>query len=470
MKNRKSIVFLILISFYVQLFALPINVSIIGNTENPGVYILDSSNRVSQAIDYMTKTSFSALEAKVKDSDMEEDIFNLDPKTQIDNNQKLAILEKEKKDSLPNKQVEETDNISYRRVILLRNGQQSVLNLQDFFLNGNLDNNPYLQNDDVIKLLPIENKIELIGEVNRPGDYEFITGERLSQVIEYGLGFTKDADLTNVRINRLNEETGQLNSWVINFKEIQADFSNPLNIQLEHNDVIKIFKKPYLYAKKTVKVMGLVKYPGDYSIDDNSTLLSILEKAGGPLANADLSFAMLIDKNTFSSFDPDLERLLSLNITTMTVTEYSYYQTKLREISGKHFIDIKELWRTKDESNDRSVKDGDILLIREPQMLVNVSGAVQNAGLQPWEANKSWQDYVADAGGYTNTAYESKIRVIRYDTNAWVKIRKDTVVNPGDEIFVPEKLDKTFWEYFTEGLSTAAQLITIILGVHTLTQ
>jgi len=158
MKNRKSIVFLILISFYVQLFALPINVSIIGNTQNPGVYILDSSNRVSQAIDYMTKTSFSALEAKVKDSDMEEDIFNLNPKTQIDNNQKLAILEKEKKDSLPNRQVEETDNISYRRVILLRNGQQSVLNLQDFFLNGNLDNNPYLQNDDVIKLLPIENK------------------------------------------------------------------------------------------------------------------------------------------------------------------------------------------------------------------------------------------------------------------------------------------------------------------------
>jgi len=248
------------------------------------------------------------------------------------------------------------------------------------------------------------------------------------------------------------------------------NLDNSSNIELQHNDVIKVAKKPYLYNKKAVQVIGLVKYPGDYSIDDNSTLLSVLEKAGGPLPNADLNFAMLIDKTTFSSYDPDLERLLSLNITIMSVTEYSYYQTKLREISGKHYIDIGKLWETKDKKYDRPVKDGDIIFIRESQMLVNVSGAVQHAGIQPWNANKTWQDYIEDAGGLIPTAYESKIRIIRYDTNAWVKVKKDTVINPGDEIFIPETRDKTYWDYFSEGLAVTAQIITIVLGVHTLTK
>jgi protein involved in polysaccharide export with SLBB domain len=468
MKNRKSIVVLILISLYVQLFALPINVSIIGNTDNPGVYILDSSNRVSQAIDYMNNRNIVSLENKTEENELDLAGFDEKADQEMETNKKFAIFNKEQ---MQTSQVpKEENNISYRKVILLRNGEKINLNLQDFFLTGDLNNNPYLENDDVIKLLPIEYKIELLGQFNRPGTYEFLQGERLSDLVEYGLGFTKDADLENIRIDRINQETGELTSWLIDYNLILADRNHPNNIELEHNDVIKVSMKPYLYSKKSVKVMGLVKYPGEYSIDDSSTLLSVLEKSGGPLAGADLNFAMLIDESTFSSYDPDLERLLSLNITTMTVTEYSYYQTKLREISGKHFIDIKQLWQSKDKSLDRQVRDGDIIYIRPAQMLVNVSGAVQNAGLQPWQADKTWQEYIADAGGYTNTAYESKIRVIRYDTNVWVKIKKDTVVNPGDEIFIPEKLDKTFWEYFTEGLSTAAQLITIVLGVHTLTQ
>ena len=469
MKNKKSIVILILVSIYMQIFALPINVSIIGHTDHPGVYVLDSSNRVSQAINYIDVAKNEYLKKVTEDDEdeMQQDMFRLNSDVKNDNTKKLDILRKTEDQY---REIEETSNISHRRVMLIRDGESQSLNLQDFFLNGTYENNPYLQNNDIVKLLPIEYSIQLTGEINRAGVYEFLEGERISDVIEYGLGFTKDADLTNIRISRVDQTTGDLNTWTFDYNTILNDINHASNIELMHNDVIRVSKRPYLYVDKVVKVIGAVKYPGDYSIDDKSTLLSCIEKAGGPLPSADLNFAMLIDKNTFSSYDPDLERLLSLNITTMSVTEYSYYQTKLREISGKHFIDIKELWESKDKNKDRPVKDGDIIFIREPQMLVNVSGAVQNAGLQSWDDSKSWKDYIAQAGGYTNTAYESKIRVIRYDTNVWVKIRKDTVINPGDEIFVPEKMDRTFWDYFTEGLAITAQLITIVLGVNTLTK
>ena len=204
--------------------------------------------------------------------------------------------------------------------------------------------------------------------------------------------------------------------------------------------------------------------------DENSTLLSVLESAGGPQAHADLNFAIMIDKSLFDSYDPDLERLLTSNPALMSIAEYSYYQTKLREISGKHFVNIKQLWETKDAQYDRRVKAGDMIYLKEPFLLVNVSGAVQNAGLQTWEAGKNWKSYVKSAGGFTLNAYESKLRVIRYNTNAWVKVKKDTVINPGDEIFVPELKDKSAWDYIIEGLAVTAQLITIVLGIHTLTK
>ena len=154
----------------------------------------------------------------------------------------------------------------------------------------------------------------------------------------------------------------------------------------------------------------------------------------------------------------------------MSTSEYSYIQTKLREVSGKHYVNIKKLWETKDEKYDRKVKAGDIIYIKEPLLLVNVSGAVQNAGLQPWEEGKTLSYYIQSAGGYIPSAFESKARVIRYDTNVWIRAKEEIVINPGDEIFVPEVKDRTFWDYFTEGLAVTAQVITIVLGVHTLTK
>ena len=285
-----------------------------------------------------------------------------------------------------------------------------------------------------------------------------------------GQGLTEDADLSNIRIERYNHQTGELIAWKVNYQDVLSNIDSLENIILSHNDLVKVFPKPYLNKRKSAEVKGLVKYPGEYSIDENSTLLSVLESAGGPLNTADLNFAILIDKSVFESYDPDLERLLASSSSLTSISEYSYLQTKLRELSGRHYVNIKELWETKDEKYDRKVKAGDIIYIKEPILLVNVSGAVQNSGLQPWEEGKTLSHYINHSGGYIPSAFERKVRVIRYDTNVWIEANNKTVIYPGDEIFVPEVEDKTLWDYFSESLAVTAQIITIVLGVHTLTK
>jgi len=476
MKN-KFVIIILLLSFYVQIIALPVSISLVGNVDEPGVYILDSSNRVSQAIQ-LIELGIAPDSASLLTSNKLSQMTELEIDTSLLEKQKIALATRNKQKYETNLEeedaTEEEDykakDISKRRVILIRDGVAQELNLQAFYLTGDLTNNPYLQNDDIIKLLPIESSVKLTGEVNREGEYELTEGEKLSDLIEFGQGLTQDADLSNIRVERYNQTTGELSALMVNYEAVLANHNSPENIVLSHNDLVKVFAKPYLNKRKSVEVKGLVKYPGEYSIDENSTLLSVLESAGGPLSSADLNFAILIDKSLYESFDPDLERLLATNSPLLSISEYSYIQTKLREISGKHYLNIKELWETKDEKYDRKLKSGDIIYIKEPILLVNVSGAVQNAGLQPWEEGKTLSQYIKSSGGYIPSAFKSKVRVIRYNTNVWVKANNKTVINPGDEIFVPEVQDKTLWDYVSESLSVTAQIITIVLGVHTLTK
>ncbi|OQY39674.1 MAG: hypothetical protein B6226_01405 [Candidatus Cloacimonetes bacterium 4572_65] len=481
MKSKIALVVLTLI-FALELLALPISVSIVGNVDNPGVYIFDSNNRVSQAIQFIELQQLQDISYEIKEATaLQSDNLNEaklgladDKSTQLvayNNQKKLSGLKEAQKikEELNREDFSLTASSS-RRVFLLRGEETIELNLNNFFMTGDLNDNPYLLDNDIIRLIPIESKIFVEGEVHREGEFEILKGDRISDVLEFSLGLKPAADLNRVLLYRYAEGSSNLITIELDIEAILENSNSESNILVLNDDRVVAYEKPVYHQKKSITIKGCVNYPGEYIIDANSTLLSVLECAGGPTAEADLNFALLIDKSNFDSYDPDLERLMSLNITTMSISEYSYYQTKLREISGQHYVNIEKLWSTKDSKYNRAVQDGDIIYIRRPALLVNVSGAVNTAGLQPWKAGLTWEEYIRNADGITSTALLGKVKIIRYKTGVWVNPKKDTVVNGGDEIFVPERKDLSTWDYVLEGLAVTAQVITIVLGVHTLTK
>ncbi len=478
--NRRILLVVTVLLIVSSLFSLPINVSIVGSVDNPGVYVFDSNNRLSQAVQFIELSSLQSIGSELQ-SDKAEMLVDVENNQQLSgslkadmiaetNMKKIEGLEqaRELKSTLGQEEYI-IPEISYRKVVLIRNGEEKEINLLNFFLTGSLENNPYLLNEDVIKLFPVERSVQIQGAVNKAGTIEFVEGERLSDAVKYAFGFKLSADISHVLVDRYSED-GSLTKIYVDYTAVKENIDSEQNIKLQHNDKISVFEKTFYIEEKIAEVRGLVKYPGEYAIDDNSTLLDVLTQAGGPLKSADLNFAILIDKNVADTFDPDLERLMSLNMALMSSSEYSYYQSKLREISGKHYVNIKKLWETKDEKYNRPLNNGDIIIIKEAVLTVNISGAVFNAGLQPWEEGKTWEEYVTSAGGLIPSAYESKAKVIRYQSGVWIDLEDDTPIYPGDEVFIPEHKDRTTWDYVVEGLAITAQVMTIILGVHTLTK
>jgi hypothetical protein len=94
MKN-KFIITTLLLSLITQILALPVNISIVGNVDEPGVYVLDSSNRVSQAIQ-MIELGISPDTSDILTSSTMSEEYELQVDTSLLEKQKIALAERNK--------------------------------------------------------------------------------------------------------------------------------------------------------------------------------------------------------------------------------------------------------------------------------------------------------------------------------------------------------------------------------------
>ena len=101
--------------------------------------------------------------------------------------------------------------------------------------------------------------------------------------------------------------------------------------------------------------------------------------------------------------------------------------------------------------------------------MVEVSGQVVNPGLIPWVKGENYEYYIRKAGGYTNNKRSGGTRVISAASGNWIKPSKKMEMNPGDKIYVSEKAAFDNWTRFKDVMLIATQVMTIFLGIRTLT-
>ena len=90
-------------------------------------------------------------------------------------------------------------------------------------------------------------------------------------------------------------------------------------------------------------------------------------------------------------------------------------------------------------AGDTVLEDGDVLRIPERSNLVLVSGEVLFPNAIAFDRRAGVEDYVARAGGYTQGADQAKLIVLRQDGS--VATKRDTSLQPGDEIMVLPKIE-----------------------------
>ena len=288
-----------------------------------------------------------------------------------------------------------------------------------------------------------------------------------------------EVDWAYAVIQRLNRS--DLSSQLISFNlgKVVLDGSNTDNLELEPGDVVTIFSKadirvPQSQQTKYVRLEGEFMGAGTYSVGPGETLRQLVTRSGGLSPGAYLygsqftrESARVIQQQRLNDYAADLDRRIKLaeaNAANNAISPQDDVQDvaalqnartvaqRLRQLksTGRIVLDMGAESKTVADIPDLPLEDGDVFIVPQTPLTVDVFGAVYNQTSFLYNPQKRVGDYLHQAGGGTRTADNSRSYIVRADGaivsrqySSGILGRFDsTRLNPGDAVVVPEQVDK----------------------------
>ena len=98
-----------------------------------------------------------------------------------------------------------------RNIKLIRNnGDEYSFDLYELLIRGDRSNDISIEAGDTILINAANKFVEISGEVNRPAIYELLPSETLKDIIEFSLGFSANANKTNISISNLDIDSASI--------------------------------------------------------------------------------------------------------------------------------------------------------------------------------------------------------------------------------------------------------------------
>jgi protein involved in polysaccharide export with SLBB domain len=155
----------------------------------------------------------------------------------------------------------------------------------------------------IVEDLPVV--IEVLGQVVNPGHITISKGASLQEVIKLAGGPMENADLSRIKII-YHDRPRIPQLYDLNLFTKQGDIDNMP--ALEADDKVIVLARE---RTKKVKVIGAVRKPGLFSLDDKMNIFEIIYLAGGPDEKADLSKIRRFSQKTDST---SVEELLDIQV------------------------------------------------------------------------------------------------------------------------------------------------------------
>ena len=354
------------------------------------------------------------------------------------------------------------DNGSRRRIELLhKDGTREIADLDLFDRTGVTSANPYVRDGDVINVPVLTDFLYADGAVGRPGRYELGPNDSLFTLFRLAGDPLPAADAERALLIRWRQPFQPESLW-FRLDEVYSRRTNPV---LREGDRLYVYFIPQYHLQHEATILGEVARPGVYPILEGRHKLSdIVSSAGGFLPGADLSAIRVQRRTPSGQNDPELDRMLRLSRNEMTPSEYAALQTKLANLKEEYRVDWNRLMAAKDDL-DLLLRDGDIVRVERLVSSVRIDGEVNRPGLLQFEQGQTVEDYVRQAGGYTNRAWKSKVRVSRSVTGQTLYARNVKTLDPGDLVWVPEKPERDLGRNIAAVLIALAQVATIVIAI-----
>lgn len=293
-------------------------------------------------------------------------------------------------------------NGSYRNIQIIRNNiTVAKIDVYDYLLNGSKKNNIRLMDQDVIKISTYNVRVELKGEVKKPGLYDVEKGETLANVLKYAGGVTDNAYTAKIKVFRNTAIDRELST--INAADVSKIFP-------QKGDSYTFGKILNRFANR-VSIKGAVYRPGEFELKDSLTLTMLILAADGLREDAFIGRANI--HRLKSDLSPEiisveLGKLLNGEIPDITLKKED------RVVIYSKF----------------ELKEG---------YYITVGGEIANPGVVLYEEGMTVYDVIMMGGGLKENASTQHLEVSRRIKNSDAKS-----VNPQTAIIFEQDIERNF--------------------------
>jgi protein involved in polysaccharide export with SLBB domain len=305
---------------------------------------------------------------------------------------------------------------SFRSVELIRQNKViKTFDLYAFMQNGDQSQNMGLKDRDVIKVPPYTGRIEIKGQVKRPGIFELNGTESFKQFLQYAGGFDDTAYTAWVKIIQKNDKEKSVKD--LSAKEFASYFPKA-------GDIIQVSRILDRYQNR-VTLTGAVFRPDVYELTEGMRISDLVQRADGLTEDAFIGRAQLI------RLKPNLlKELVTINLSKA-----------LQKDPTENILLQRE-----DELYINSVID-----LRET-LTVDLLGEVRSQGRFNYVDSITVKDLILMARGFSFAAnkqievarliqYGDKITDNQVATILKTEVNGDLSFNAGQENFVLQPMD-----------------------------
>lgn len=298
------------------------------------------------------------------------------------------------------------ENGAFRNIQVYRDSRLvSTVDIYQFLIFGDQSSNITLQDNDVIIVPPVANRVEISGPVRREGLFEIKPNESLFDLYKYTGGFLPKAFQSRVSVRRFENNSRK----VIDVSADQFQSFNP-----KDGDEIFVGEALNRFSNR-VQIEGAVNRPGEYSLEEDVlTVKGLIEKAEG--------------------LKPEAFTLRG-----------TLYRTSSDLTLAAQTLDLKAILDGVNE--DVILKNEDLLFVPskydiQEEFYVKISGEVNQPGSYPYASSMTIGDLILRSGGLLQSATNSSIEIARRVRDASSGKRAEIVtlsINPNLQLSDVEK-------------------------------
>jgi protein involved in polysaccharide export with SLBB domain len=339
---------------------------------------------------------------------------------------------------------------SYRNINLIRSGKViDTLDIYEVLVFGKYNFSNGLRSGDSIVVGPREKIVSIESGVMRPAAYEIKSNETFDDLLKYANGFSKDINLDRLVLKRVS--AGKSNIINLTLDDLQS-------FEFINNDSIFIQE----YKVDTVSILGSVNNPGTYKLTRGTTLSEAIQSAGGYDKSAypfggylENQKALEINKIAKDRlYDKFLTNLIMNSGATSSMQDSGVMeiliQIKNSQSTGRVIAEFDLDIISSDPSKDTILENGDKIYIPQLTQQVFIQGEVSNSGAIRYEPGRDIDYYINKSGGALLTADLDNIFIVHPNGETENFVNKSRLsfilednnkelIYPGSIIYIPQK-------------------------------